>query len=773
MRIIDCCLGWNWAEGRLTIQTPVGSLTLTPLTDDTIRFRVEAQGGGLVLPTPAVIKHDWPKANATVTEQEGRLTLATARMRVEIQLTPLRLSWYEGDRLFAVDEEIGVAPDRIVVRREMPQDEHYYGFGQKVGYLDKRGRKMQMWTTDDPNHTPTTDPLYQTIPFFIALRQGQAHGLFVDCAARSWFDMGSMDPATTYTVEVHSPVYDAYVFAGPRMADITGRYTELTGRMEMPPLWSLGFHQCRWSYFPESKIRDLARNFRERQIPCDVLWLDIDYMDGYRVFTWDRERFPHPEKLIGDLADDGFRLVTIIDPGVKVDPNYFVYQQGMAQNLFIKNPDGSVHVGEVWPGKSVYPDWLKPETRAWWADLHKEHYFDKGVAGIWNDMNEPASFIANAAGERTIPHDVLQGEDGRQVPHKDVHNLFGFGMNQACHLAFRQHLPEKRPFILTRSGYAGIQRYAAVWMGDNHSWWEHIIQHMTVCAGMGLSGVPFVGTDVGGFSAHANGEMVARWIALGAFTPFFRMHAAAGTRDQEPWSFGAEVEAICRKYINLRYRLLPFFYTLMEEAHRTGLPILRPLVMEYQDDPETYGLSDQVLAGRDVLVAPVYQPGMTRRMVYLPAGTWYDFWTGQPYEGKQYIVAEAPLDVMPLYVRAGAVLPMGPEMPHTGAVPMDTLTLHVYAGEGSFTLYEDEGEGYGYQHGVSARTRVSVGAGRVTVGAPEGGYKPQWNQVEVFLHGFGDGAVTVDGQAAEAAGTEGGARRVLVSKAGNFTVEVG
>jgi alpha-glucosidase len=755
VRATDITLGWRWSENNLSIQTPAGTLVLTPLMDDLIRFRIEATGGKLVLPTDAVIKTDWqPPQDAAVTDHGDHLTLTSGRMKVEIDLAPVRLRWYDGDRLFAVDDEIGIAPDRILLRRQMPQDEHYYGFGQKIGYLDKRGRKMEMWTTDDPTHMPTTDPLYQSIPFFMALRNGNAHGLFIDTSARSYFDMGSLDPANTYTVEVLSPVFDAYVFAGPSMKSIIGRYTEMTGRMELPPVWALGFHQCRWSYYPESRIRELAATFREKQIPCDVLWLDIDYMNGYRVFTWDEERFPDPAKLTSDMLEQGFRMVSIVDPGVKVDEEYPAYQEGVAGDYFVKNPDGTVHEGVVWPGTTAYPDFHKEATRRWWGDRHQEAYFDKGIAGIWNDMNEPSSFIQNEVGERTLPHNARQGEDGRQVDHKDVHNAYGFRMNQTTYEAWKRLRPARRPFILTRSGAQGIQRYAAVWMGDNHSWWEHIIQHMTTCTGMGLSGVPFVGCDIGGFSANPNGELVARWIQLGAFTPFFRMHAAAGTRDQEPWSFGPEVEAICREYIKLRYRLLPFFYTLFEEAHRTGQPIMRPLVLEHQDDEATYGLSDQVLIGRDLLVAPITQPGLRARAVYLPEGVWYDYWTGKRYDGKQYVVAQAPLEQLPLFVRAGAILPMGPEMQHTGAAPMETLTLRIFPGDGEFVLYEDAGEGYDYTAGQSARTRITVRGNRVEVGRPEGGFTPTWKRVEIQVQ------------------TESGPSSTMVNQAGGFTVEI-
>lgn len=770
MRLIDSILTWHWADNTLAIQTTAGIMRLSPLAEDLMRLRVEAPGGHVSLPSGAIAKHDWAPVPIEVSETEGRIRLSTARISVVIEPTPVRLNWFEGERLFARDEAIEVSPDRILLRREMPADEHYYGFGQKTGYLDKRGRKMQMWATDDPVHTPTTDPLYQSIPFFVGLRNGRAHGLFLDSPARSIFDMGSLDPATTYTVEVFGSVLDSYVFAGPGIPGIISRYTELTGRMALPPSWSLGFHQCRWSYYPESKLRELAHTFRDRKIPCDALWLDIDFMDGYRVFTWDRERFPQPEQLIADLAEQGFRVVTIVDPGVKIDPQYAVYREGVAEGHFIQNPGGTIHEGQVWPGASAFPDFMKEETRRWWGDLHKDAYLAKGVAGIWNDMNEPASFISNSHGERTLPHDVLQGEEGHQIPHREVHNAYGFRMAQATFEGLRRRQPEKRPFILTRSGYAGIQRYAAAWMGDNHSWWEHMLQHMTICSGMGLSGVPFAGADVGGFGANPNGELVARWIQLGAFTPFFRMHTSVGTRDQEPWSFGPEVEAICRRYINLRYRLLPFFYSLFEEASRTGLPIMRPLVLEHQDDPETRHISDQVLLGRNVLVAPVYQPGATRRLVYLPEGTWYDFWTGARHEGRQHVIANAALETLPLYVRGGTALPMGPEMPYVGAVPAEVLTLHIFPGQGEFDLYEDEGEGYGYRDGVFARTRILVRGNRVEVGTPTGGYVPPRRKVELLLYGV-TGPITVDGAPVETTPESGRAVRLLVGKTGSFVVE--
>lgn len=731
MRLIDRVLTWNWNGAVATVITPAGELRLTPLADDLIRFTVTAPGGTLVLDSGAVVLRNASSAAATFTALPDRLELSTARVKAVVALNPVRVSWYEGDRLFAREESIYVSGDRIVVTRSLPAGEHVYGLGEKTGYLDKRGRQYEMWATDQ-GVMVHTDPLYQSIPFYIGLREGQAHGLFVDCMARNFFDMGALDPADTCTVTVLSPVYDSYVFAGPDMRDVVQRYADVTGRMELPPLWSLGYHQCRYSYYPESRVREIAAGFRARQIPCDTLWLDIDYMDAYRVFTWDLERFPTPGQMIHDLAGQGYKVVPIVDPGVKVDEGFPIYQEGVANGYFCKNPDGSVFVGKVWPGPSAFPDFMQAATRRWWGDRHKEAYLGNGIAGIWNDMNEPANQKRNELYEKTLPHYVLQGEEGRQAPHKDVHNSYGFRMSQATFEGLKRHRPDRRPFVLTRSGYAGIQRYAAVWTGDNYSWWEGLADALPMCLGMGLSGVAYVGSDVGGFGENPSGELFARWMQFAALSPFCRSHTAKGNRDQEPWSFGPAVEAVSKQYIELRYRLLPYLYTLFEESSRTGLPVMRPLMLEHQADPETWHIGDQYLLGRDLLVAPVYQPGVTRRLVYLPEGVWYDFWTGERHEGKQYVVRTTPLDIMPMYVRAGAVIPMWPVMQHVGEADVSKLTLHVYAGEGSFTLYEDAGDGYG---GCS-RTPVTVTGDRVTIGASAGDFQPTWTEIELVLHGF-------------------------------------
>lgn len=736
MRFLGPVTHFRIAGDTLHLQTEEALVTVQVIAANVVRVQLR-RDGAMSPPSWAVIKSEAPPVSVDCTDTGGAVLLTTADLVVEVTKEPLRLRFLDrSGRVIAQDRPaggLGWGSGMVTWHLNSPQNAHYYGFGQKMGFLDKGGRSLSLWATDEPLHTPGTDELYQAIPFFLALQEGQAYGLFVDSPTRVTYDMAARDPAA-YQVTTASETLDAYFFAGPNPKDVLSRYTELTGRMELPPKWALGYQQCRYSYYPEARVREVARELRERQIPCDVIYLDIDYMDGYRVFTWDRDRFPDPARMVQDLAAQGFKVVTIVDPGVKVDGRYAVFREGIEQGHFVCHPDGELFIDTVWPGRTAFPDFNRADTRRWWGDLHQDFIQNVGIAGIWNDMNEPSCFA-----RKTLPDHVLQGEDDARLPHVQVHNVYGLQMSRATHEGLKRLQPDQRPFILTRSGYAGIQRYAAVWMGDNHSWWEHLLATMPVCMGMGLSGVPFVGADIGGFQQDADGELLVRWTQMGAFTPFCRNHSACDTRDQEPWVFGPQVEAICRDFIQLRYRLLPFLYNEFRQSSLTGLPVMRPLLLEYPHDPETYNLSDQFLVGEDLLVCPVYQPGATHRHVYLPEGTWVDFWTGNRVTGPAHLLAAAPLERLPLYVRAGAILPMGPVLNHVGESASTELTLAVYAGaEGSLDLYEDDGSSYGYQRGEASVTRVTLAreAAGLTlwVTEPVGGYRPERECVTVRLY---------------------------------------
>ena len=611
------------------------------------------------------------------------------------------------------------------IRIDLPVDEsaRVYGLGEKSGGLDKRGRTWAFWNTDDPIHYPEKDPLYQSIPVACLVTRERVVTVFSDSCAHQYFDVCESAP-DRLRIEVYDDQADLYLRVDDGLPQALAAYTGLTGRMPLPPLWALGFHQCRYSYYPEERVMEVAERLRSESLPCDVIYLDIHYMDGYRVFTWHPERFPDPARMIRRLAEMGLRVVTIVDPGVKTDPGYPVYADGLSGGCFLTRSDGSLYVGAVWPGKSAFPDFSREEVRAWWAARHRS-LFDAGVAGIWNDMNEPADFSGDATfrPDFTVPDDLIAGNDGRPVPFAHVHNAYGSGMCAATREALRDQRPDERGFVLTRAGYAGIQRHAAVWAGDNHSWWEHVALMTPMMLGLGLSGVAFCGVDTGGFSSNADGELFARWFAASCLMPFFRAHTALDTVDHEPWSFGPQVLAIVRSHIELRYQLLPYLYTLFEEASRTGAPVVRPLVWHYPDDASVANRTDCFLLGPSLLVAPVRERGVAERSVYLPAGRWYDFWSGELSVGPGAIVAPAPLDRLPLYLRAGSIIPYEAVRLHTGEPGDGVLRLLVAPdtdGRASGELYADAGEGYAYRDGEYWRARFGLSDGAVRVEESEG-----------------------------------------------------
>ena len=690
-----------------------------------------------------------------VVESESEIAIETEQIRVVIQRHPIRLTCYDkAGRPFAQDSDRGIGwrLGAIANWKQIEPDEHFYGFGERTGLLDKRSRHLTNWTTDSLDFTSLTDGMYQAIPFFIALRPELAYGVFFHTTFRSEFDMGA-DRAGLWQMETQGPELDYYLIYGPTPAEILQTYTHLTGRMPLPPKWAIGYHQCRWSYESEDEVRELAQEFRNRRIPCDVIHLDIDYMRGFRVFTWSPKRFSDPAKLMQDIGQDGFKVVTIVDPGVKFEPeaDYTVLDQGLAQDYFIRTAQGKLFHGYVWPDRSVFPDFLRPDVRQWWGDCHKA-LIETGVAGIWNDMNEPALNdrpFGDPGVKIHFPLDAPQGMPDERTHHAEAHNLYGLGMAQAAYEGLLKLRPTERSFVLTRSGFAGVQRYSAVWMGDNHSLWDYLEGSLPMLCNMGLSGVAFVGCDIGGFAGNATAELFARWMQVGLLYPFMRAHSITGSERHEPWVFGDRVERICREYIELRYRLLPYYYTLFWQAATTGAPILRPLLYEFPHDPKTYHIDDQVLMGASLMAAPIMHPGQEHRAVYLPQGTWYDWWTGDRYEGETHILAHAPLERMPLYVRAGAIVPMQPVMQFVDERAIDVLTVRIWSGIGEFTLYEDDGHSFEYQSGQTSTThyRIHIEGEQaiVEIQPRQGEWQPPARQVVIELVGRGTQEFTDDG----------------------------
>ena len=536
--------------------------------------------------------------------------------------------------------------------------------------------------------------------------------------------MGADDP-DLYRITASGGRLDQYVIAGPDMSEVLRRYTRLTGRMAMPPRWTLGYHQCRWSYFPDTRVLEVANEFRKRKIPADGIWLDIDYMDGYRSWTWDPKRFPDPEGMIAQLDDIHFKTTVIIDPGIKEDPGWDVYDGGLAGDHFLKGDDGKPFVGFVWPGPAVFPDFSAAKTRAWWGSL-VPRALDRGVRGLWIDMNEPASFLPDDG--FTVPDYVAADGDGSPTTMAEVHNVYALNMARATYEGMLAAEPDRRPFVLTRSGFAGEQRYTALWTGDVPSDWTMLKGTLPMLMNIGLSGVAFTGSDVGGFSGGTTPEMFARWMQVGAISPFFRGHVQTGAQDQEPWAFGVEVEDISRRAITERYVLLPYLYSLFRQAHENGAPILRPLVYEFQGDPTVRIIADQAMLGPWLLYAPVMAEGVGKRSIYLPAGTWYERYSGREYPGPATIEPVLPLGALPTYVREGAILPGSQVMHWSDQEPVNPLTLELFPAdhETRFTVYEDDGETLGYRDGAYSKVTYTLmrteGGARLTAGPREGSY---------------------------------------------------
>jgi alpha-glucosidase len=471
--------------------------------------------------------------------------------------------------------------------------------------------------------------------------------------------------------------------------------------MQPPPLWSLGHHQCRWKDYSQDEFLAIGRQYREKQLPCDSLWLDIGYMDGYRVYTWNKERFSDVPEMMKAAQSDGFKVITIVDPGVKLEPGYSVFEQGRAKGVFCKTEAGKLYVGQVWPGRTVFPDFTLEKTRSFWADLTAEH-LSQGIAGIWNDMNEPAT------GE-VDPFSMRFDRDGQNYSHERFHNQYGLLMAMATVEGFERFDPSTRPFILSRAGFAGIQRYAAQWLGDNYSNWEHLSMSLPMAAGLGLSGQPFIGADIPGYAGTPDPEMAVRWFQYGTLTPFSRCHGVRGEPDQYPWSFGGAVEKVVRASLELRYKLLPYLYAQFWASSETGAPIQRPLLFDFQNDAAAREADDQYLLGDSLLVAPVLQAGQVARRVYLPKGTWYDWYTDVAHAGESYISADAPLERIPLFARGGAMIACHAQvLQSTAEHQAPELELHVFVpgedGEFRSTLHEDDGTTKAHEKGAFLRS---------------------------------------------------------------------
>jgi len=684
---------------------------VTVVTDEIIRIRLAPHGVFLEEFSYAVPKLERQAPEFELLETEFEFLVSTRVVNCHIRKKDFFISFSDkNNHVTSTDavpmhweENVKFGGYYVFCTKTCQTEESFFGLGDKPTEFNLRGKRLKNWNTDAYSFAWNQDPLYRSIPFYISLNEDIAHGIFFDNTFKAQFDFGAEDKTkTSFWADGGELQY--YYIHGPHMMDVVKSYHLLTGTHPMPPMWALGYHQCRWSYYPEAKVKKITNGFRENKIPCDGIYLDIDYMDGYRCFTWNNKYFPNPKKMIAELAADGFKTVVIIDPGIRVDDNYEVFKEGKKNHYFCRRSDDYFMEGHVWPGRCQFPDFTNPEVRTWWGGLFDE-LVKMGVAGVWNDMNEPAVF-----GAGTFPDDVRHQYDGHRGSHRKAHNIYGMQMVRATYEGLRTIMKNKRPFTITRAGYSGVQRFSSVWTGDNVASWEHLKLGNIQCQRLSISGISFCGTDIGGFSGEPDGELFTRWIQMGTFSPFMRAHSAGDTKEREPWSFGEPYTAINRKFIELRYRLIPYLYSTFWEHHRYGFPILRPIVMQEQDVLLNHFRQDEFTYGDKILICPVLEPGQTDRNVYLPKGRWYNFWTNECVDGGQEVNVLTPLETIPIFVKAGSVIPEYPVMQYVGEKEITEVKLNIYYSDyevNSF-LFEDYGETFAYEQDIYLEKKFVV-----------------------------------------------------------------
>lgn len=723
------------------VEVAAGTATVRVLALSSNVARVRYAPDGKFLPDQsfAVLPGAFPDALAIkVAQSREAVILSMGSLQVKVARSPLSISFLAPDGSLVSQDQPGSPVSfngpEFRVWKSMPEDEHYFALGDKSGPLDHRNLAFTMWNTDAFGWQESTDPLYKDIPFFLAMRKGAAYGIFLDNTYRTSFDFGK-ESRDSYSFGSDGGDLDYYFFYGPDPKRVVQDFTTLVGRTPLPPFFALGYQQCRYSYYPEARVREVASEFRKRKIPADVIYLDIDYQQNNRPFTLDRERFPHFEQMISDLKAEGFKVIAITDLHLAKLEGYKPYDEGIAHDYFVHNPDGSTFVGPVWPGPSVFPDFTRSEVRKWWGTLYG-NFVNMGIRGFWNDMNEPSVFERL---DKTMPLDTVHSVEGRKTDHREIHNVFGMQNVRATYEGLLRLQSDVRPFVLTRAAYAGTQRYASTWTGDNTSTWNHMRISIPQLLNLGLSGYSFVGDDIGGFAGSPAPELLTRWMELGVFNPIYRNHGEKGSRNREPWVDGPEHEAIRKHYIETRYELLPYIYTGMEAASRTGIPLMRPMFLEFPADKRFETTDTEFMFGPDLLVAAKVDEKFAPYEVNLPAGIWYDFWSG--HDASTTKILNPPLDVLPVFVRGGAIIPEQPVVQNTGEVPQGPLQISVYPGPNCHgSLYQDDGNSLAYQRGEFLQMEFTCGAQPDSLGfkfsTAHGNYKPWWNSMKLVFLGF-------------------------------------
>lgn len=715
-----------------TTTNAYGSLTV--YSPSIIRVRLDKKQLGRDFSYAVISKPQ--KTKADITQDNESITVLTDSLKTVIYKKPFRIAYYTTGGQLINQDEPGLSTswvnEEVTSYKTMMPGERFIGLGEKTGPLDRKGSGYTNWNSDSYGYSVDQDPIYSTIPFYIGIHDNLNYGIFLDNTYQSDFNFGASNNRFS-SFGARGGEMNYYFIYHKHLADIITSYTSLTGRMKMPPLWSLGYQQNRYSYYPDTEVLRIAQTLREKHIPSDGITLDIHYMDRYQLFTWDKSRFPDPKGMAKKLNALGFKLTVIVDPGIKVEKGAVAYESGVKDDVFIKYPDHTFYTGQVWPGWCNFPDFTSGKGREWWRKQVK-FFSDNGVSGIWNDMNEIATW-----GQK-MPSNVLFDYDGAETSHLQAHNVYGLEMARSSYEGAKEHFSE-RPFILSRSGYAGLQRYAAIWTGDNRAEENHMLLGVRLISSLGISGVPFTGMDVGGFTGGASTSLFTRWMQIGAFIPYFRNHSALNTKSSEPWTYGEDALEISRNYINLRYKLLPYLYSTFYEATRDGLPVARSLAINYPFDAKIYegAYQNQYLFGKALMIAP-FESTKEFGKIYFPEGNWYNLYTDEKYQGNQEVIQPLTISRLPVFVKESSIIPMQSLVQSTAEMPTDTLTVHVYNGStpGEFVYYEDDGKSYDYEKNGYYKRVISFDPSvhQIVFGAVSGDFKSKFHQVKLIMHAF-------------------------------------
>ncbi len=655
--------------------------------------------------------------------------------------------------------------DHIEIFHDVEENDRIYGLGEKYARLNRRYKRFHMWNVDQQIHLPSGDPTYLSIPFYILANPKKFLGILIDYAGYIYIDTGVRNLNEVF-IKIKSDYARIYLIAGKNLKEILRCYSEMTGKPFLPPKWALGYHQSRYSYMNQDEVLEIASEFRKRKIPCDAIYLDIHHMNEFKNFTWDSKRFPNPKEMIEKLKDLKIKLVTIVNAGIKASKGYAVYDKLKEIDGFIKYSNNETFLGIVWPGICAFPDFLNEKVRKLWSYFISE-WLNQGIDGIWLDMNEPSIFlILNKDMEKEfekvlnnelslfsfvskfstnlinknigyVKIDTFHNLNGSKIHHDEVHNAYPLFQIISTYEGFIKSNSNKRSFILSRSGFIGIQRYAAVWTGDNQADWSHMEISAPQLLSLGLSGNSFVGADIGGFSDDADPELLIRWFQLGAFYPLFRNHSDINSRRKEPWVFGEEVESMIKEAINLRYKLLPYLYKLFVDSYREGLPIIRPLCLEFPFDENCYDIDDEFMLGDSLLVAPILNPGSKARAVCLPENKWLNLWNGKIYK-KGWNFVEADLKTIPVFLKENSAI-ITTNVKESAEEPWDKITIETFLTKNvNVKIYDDDdGITFNYKKGeffeIELNIKKEKNKLKINTNILNDKFEPSFNKIEVKI----------------------------------------